>query len=221
MDSQDMTITYKAIQERAMDTAREYMPELPQVPERQLYADSARGVYIPQHFAESVNRDMCDAPDYDLDQLVMGPDSCDHYWDIWTDVLDNTTLTDSDGQRWVLYQDGDLWLVPEDSYHVWESFQQDVESLDAMEIAHESCEWDWVIYYHRAMELCQAVPSAVLHDAEQEFEDMGGTEYMPSVGLYEIAFRLAATIVTREIIEAVERIKDELIELAENQMENL
>ena len=137
MSSQDMTITYKAIRDRAESDAREYMPDLPT----------------------------------------------------------ENTLT------------------------AWESFQQAVEDQDAMEIAHESCEWDWVIYYHRAMELCQAVPSAVLHEAESEFEDMGGTEYMPSVGLYEIAFRLAAIIVTREIIEAVERVKDEMIDMAENQME--
>jgi hypothetical protein len=68
------------------------------------------------------------------------------------------------------------------------------------------------------MELCQAMPSDVLDDAEQEFEDMGGTENMTSVGLYEIAFRLAAIIVTREIAEAVETVKDELIDMAENQM---
>jgi len=137
MSSQDMTITYKAIRERAMDDARDYMPGLPK----------------------------------------------------------QNTLA------------------------AWESFQQDVESLDAHEIAHESCEWDWIVYYNRALELCQAVPSAVLHEAESEFDDMGGTENMTSVGLYEIAVQLAATIVTREIIEAAERIKDELIDLAENQVE--
>jgi len=136
MSSQDMTITYKAIQDRAESDARERMPDLP----------------------------------------------------------------------------------TENTFVAWESFQQAVEDLDAIEIAHESCEWDWVIYYARAMELCQAVPSDVLNDAEQEFEDMGGTEYMPSVGLYEIAVQLAAIIVTREIVDQVERIKDELIDMAENKM---
>jgi len=136
MSSQDMTITYKAIQDRAESDAREHIPELP----------------------------------------------------------------------------------TENTFEAWESFQYAAEDLDAHEIAHESCEWDWVIYYHRAMELCQAVPSAVLHEAESEFEDMGGTENMTSVGLHEIAFRLAAIIVTREIVDAVENVKEELIDLAENQM---
>jgi len=136
MSSQDMTITYKAIQDRAESDAREHMPGLP----------------------------------------------------------------------------------TENTFEAWESFQQDVEELDAHEIAHESCEWDWVIYYHRAMELCQAMPSDVLDDAEQEFEDMGGTENMTSVGLYEIAVRLAAIIVAREIAEAVESVKEEMVDMAENQM---
>jgi len=136
MSSQDMTITYKAIRERAMDTARDYMPGLPK----------------------------------------------------------QNTLA------------------------AWESFQADVEALDAHEIAHESCEWDWVVYYNRAMELCQAVPSDVLENAEQEFDDMAGFENMETPGLYELAFHLAAIIVTREIAEAVESAKDELIDMAENQM---
>jgi len=221
MDSQDMTITYNAIRDRAMETAREYMPDLPKLPESQLYADSARGIYIPQYFAESVNREMCDASDDDLDQLAQGPDSCDHYWDIWTDVLDNTVLTDSDGQQWRLHQDGDLWFVPVDAFEAWESFQSDVESIDAHDIAHESFDWDWVIYYHRAMELCQAVPIGILHQAESDFEDMSGFENMETPGLYELAVQLAAIIVTREIVEAVETVKDELIDLAETQMESL
>jgi len=81
------------------------------------YADSARGVFIPQHFAESVNRyTICQWSNWiaDLDILCQGPDS-ESYWDIWCSVLDNLTLTDPDtGVTYRLHQDGDLWLVPED-----------------------------------------------------------------------------------------------------------
>lgn len=113
-------------------------------------------------------------------------------------------------------------LPTENTVEAWESFQQAVEDLDATAIAYESYEWDWVVYYHRAMELCQAVPSSVLHEAEQDFEGMGGPNGMgDSVGLYELAFHLALIIVTREIAEAVERIKDELIDMAETQRENM
>jgi len=102
----------------------------------------------------------------------------------------------------------------------WESFQFDVEAMDAFEIAHESSEWDWIIYYHRAMELCQAVPRDVLDDAESEWHDMGA--YMgDQFGLYEFAVQLAAIIVQREIMEAVESLKEELIDMAETQLDNM
>jgi len=223
MNSQDMKITYKAIQDRAKEVAQEYAPDLPDIPERELYADSARGIYIPQHFAESVDRSCVSGIDLsDLDLLAEGPgiaDCSQGYWDIWNDVEQNCILTDSNGQRWRLWQDGDLWLVPVDAIDAWESFQRDVEDIDAYEIAHESGEWDWVIYYHRAMELCQAVPSAVLHEAESEWYDLCGPDRIKdSFGLYEMAVQLAAIIVTREIADAVEQAKGELIDLAETQM---
>jgi len=136
MDSQDMTITYKAIRDRAEADARERMPHLP----------------------------------------------------------------------------------TQNTFEAWESFQADVESLDAHDIAHESAEWDWVIYYGRAMELCQVVPSDLLSDAENTWEEMGA--YTDSqFGLYQFACTLAAIIVEREIADAVERVKDELMELAQNEMD--
>ena len=80
-----------------------------------LYASDRHGIYIPQYFAESVNRDrLSGVPDSDLDALALGPDSCDYYWDIWHDVECNAIVTDSDGTTFSLYQDGDLWLVPTD-----------------------------------------------------------------------------------------------------------
>lgn len=108
----------------------------------------------------------------------------------------------------------------ENTVEAWEAFVSDLESLDVMDIAHESSEWDWVIYYHRAMELCQAVPSDVLSDAEDQWQDMGA--YVDdSFTLHGFACTLAAIIVESEIMQAVERIRDELIELAENQLENM
>jgi hypothetical protein len=80
------------------------------------YADSARGVYIPQYFAESIKRECVTGIDLaDLDQLAQGPDSCEWYWDIWNDVESRALVTDTEsGTVYRLYQDGDLWLVPAD-----------------------------------------------------------------------------------------------------------
>jgi len=103
----------------------------------------------------------------------------------------------------------------------WESFIDDLESLDAFEIAHESAEWDWVIYYHRALELCQAVPSAVLHEAESEWHAYGLDSLDDSFGLHEMACQLANLIVTRAIVEAVEECRDELLELANDKLDQM
>lgn len=78
-----------------------------------LFADSARGVYIPQHFAESINRDcLSDVTESDMATIAEGPDT-EYYWDAWDSVLDSAVVTDVHGKRWTLYQDGDLWLLPE------------------------------------------------------------------------------------------------------------
>lgn len=88
-----------------------------------LYASDSYGVYIPQNFAESINRESISGIDLaDLDALALGPDdstdehwpSAESYWDIWGDVESNAILTDSEGNQFRLYQDGDLWLVPID-----------------------------------------------------------------------------------------------------------
>jgi len=140
MSSDDITITYKAIQDRALEDAKERMPEFP----------------------------------------------------------------------------------TENTVDAWDRFISELDDLDAHEIAHESCEWGWVIYYARALELCQAVPSSVLHDAESQWHDMCGPDGIDdSFGLYEMACQLAAIIVIDEIAQAVDTVRDELLELANNQLENL
>lgn len=81
-----------------------------------LFSDSARGIYIPQHFAESVKRECVTGVDSaDLDILAKGPDSSEFYWDIWSGVESHAIVTDpASGIAYTLYQDGDLWLVPAD-----------------------------------------------------------------------------------------------------------
>ena len=92
-----------------------------------VYADSARGVYIPQHFAESVKRECVSGISIEvLDLLLIDPnadhesesdkDKAESYWDNWAYVLDNARVTcPKTGVTFYLYQDGDLWLVPEES----------------------------------------------------------------------------------------------------------
>lgn len=77
-----------------------------------LYADSARGIYIPQFFAESVRRELVqNVTQEEWNILESGPDH-EYYWDVWNDVSSSAILTDDFGDTWTLWQDGDLWLVP-------------------------------------------------------------------------------------------------------------
>lgn len=71
-----------------------------------LFADSNRGQYIPQHFAEAVDRSkITGVTDEEYAILAEGPDN-EWYWETWDRVLGNASTTD--GQ--ILYQDGDLWI---------------------------------------------------------------------------------------------------------------
>ena len=70
-----------------------------------LLFDSNRGIYIPKAFAESCDH-WQNLPS-DFGDLLDGPEA-ESYWDIWTEVLDNATYTDSAGNVWHLWQDGDL-----------------------------------------------------------------------------------------------------------------
>jgi len=104
----------------------------------------------------------------------------------------------------------------------WESFQAELEAIDALDVAYEMPDWDWVIYFSMAMKLCREVPSEVLHDAESQWHDIGIKDNMDdSFGLYEFASQLASIIVTVLIAEEVATAKGELEELVENQLENL
>jgi hypothetical protein len=84
-----------------------------------LYADGARGIYIPQYFATSIHRNaVTGVTSEDLDLLAGDPDQ-EWYWETWADVLDNAVVTDTvTGIVYHLYQDGDLWLIPDDM--VWD-----------------------------------------------------------------------------------------------------
>jgi hypothetical protein len=113
-------------------------------------------------------------------------------------------------------------MPKENTVEAWEAFMADVEDMDIGEISFECAEWDWVIYYHRAMELCLAVPTSVLCLAEAEYYDCGGYEIeRDSFGLCEIASRVAFYIVSSEIAEAVDTLKEELIDLAQTQLDNM
>jgi hypothetical protein len=87
---------------------------------RTLLLDEARGIYIPQKFAENFDLTQWNlAPkgpnDTTLEQIesdLSTPDN-PHYWDCWEYVLTNAYYIDEHGITWTLEQDGDLFACCE------------------------------------------------------------------------------------------------------------
>ena len=74
-----------------------------------LLLNSARGVYVPQNFVEFFDMAAWHLSDDDI-KALSDPNN-EFYWDDWESVLDNAFLVDEEGNRWTLYQDGDLWAL--------------------------------------------------------------------------------------------------------------
>jgi hypothetical protein len=80
-----------------------------------------------------------------------------------------------------------------------------LESADdwdtALDLVHDFCEWDWVIYSGKALDLCAAVPNDVLDNAEDVVSDCGyiGAE----TTLCEHASAVAYWIIRNAIMEQV------------------
>ena len=79
-----------------------------------LFLDGNRGIYIPRDFAECIKREHVENVSAEQWAILdAGPDH-EFYWDAWTEVLDGAVLTDPvTAVRYTLWQDGDLWIIPE------------------------------------------------------------------------------------------------------------
>ena len=85
------------------------------------FSDSALGVYIPRHFAESIKREIVTGvTDQDWQDLTLDPygEDSEILWETWNKFLDNARVHHN-GIEYVLYQDGDLFLVPMDQLESW------------------------------------------------------------------------------------------------------
>jgi len=85
-------------------------------PEPILFLSDARGVYIPRDFAQSWDaeeraRRVANVTNEDWAILEAGPEHPE-YWDAWQEVCDSAIVTDDNGVRYHVNQDGDCWLVP-------------------------------------------------------------------------------------------------------------
>jgi len=72
----------------------------------------------------------------------------------------------------------------------------------ARDMVHDYCDWDWAIYYGKAMELCCNVPSGVLYSAEDLAQESGTVS--AEAGLYERAGMIAYWIIHEAIAGQLE-----------------
>ena len=90
------------------------MNELPEGAE--LLLDDARGQYIPQNFAEIVKREWVEGVDREQWAILEAGPEHEWYWETWDEVLNSAVLIRSpSGEKFTLYQDGNLWIIPEDA----------------------------------------------------------------------------------------------------------
>lgn len=85
---------------------------------KQLILDSARGQYIPRDFCEKYKKEMLKQFGSATIQELSNPEN-ELYWPVWEEVLNNFEIEEA-GQKFVLIQDEDLWLVEETTAQTWE-----------------------------------------------------------------------------------------------------
>ena len=80
-----------------------------------VFLNDAHGVYIPKLFCDDIEKSDCEKMGINWEDVKTcqdGPDN-EWYWESWDLILSDFTITDDQGIKWYLYQDGDLWCYPE------------------------------------------------------------------------------------------------------------
>lgn len=83
-----------------------------------LLLSDARGTYIPKNFVEIFDMTKWQGVSPEQVEVLLGSTDFDanpDYWEVWQDVLNNATFTDTDGKVYRLHQDGDLWAYHAES----------------------------------------------------------------------------------------------------------
>lgn len=83
-------------------------------PDMILWLSDARGVYIPRDFARSFadrSKSVTGVSDENWAILEAGPDH-EQYWDAWLEVCEKAIISDENGVKYFIEQNGDCWLVP-------------------------------------------------------------------------------------------------------------
>jgi hypothetical protein len=79
-----------------------------------LWLSDARGRYIPHDFAQSFVDRNKHVSGVTAEQwaILEDPEHRDYY-EAWDEVLRDAVVTDNDGNKFRVHQDGDCWLIPD------------------------------------------------------------------------------------------------------------
>lgn len=78
-----------------------------------LFCDSSSGKYIPKRFAQEIKRELVSGISENDYNEILDPEN-EFYWETWDHVCNNAVITSVQGNKYYLWQDGDLWLVCDD-----------------------------------------------------------------------------------------------------------
>jgi hypothetical protein len=90
----------------------------------ELITDSNRGIYAPQHFAQTMemsakNNYECDLEDIKI--VLAGPnDDNEDYWEAWNAICDD--FNDDEG-RSIFHLDGNIFITSYTEYSQWKAEQ--------------------------------------------------------------------------------------------------
>ena len=116
-------------------------------------------------------------------------------------------------------------MPKENTYEAWERFRDDLETMRDDSHCHASeCvqHWEWAIYTHYGIKILYGLPMEIERQAEQEFFDCMGSEPIDSLlDAFDMASRIAGFALEIIFRETLGEVVQELIELAETQLENM
>lgn len=79
-----------------------------------LAVSDTNGIYIPQMYCNHIDEQIAEEMHISFKDVQICQEGPDHewYWESW-DLIISCAQWISDGVKWGLHQDGDLWEVPE------------------------------------------------------------------------------------------------------------
>ena len=82
--------------------------------ESRLALSDRHGIYIPQLYCNQIDEKIAEEMNIEMEDVLICQSGPEHewYWESWDLITSNAEWIEN-GVKWRLYQNGDLWEVPE------------------------------------------------------------------------------------------------------------